>query len=213
MHPPAVIPFRPVHPKRRLSGVLDPVEREEFARAMLADVADATAGAGCHPVVLSTRAFPFAAAPVEVMDAGLNEALTAWCASREGPVLVIMADLPLATPETVRRLLSSGADVTLVPGRGGGTNAILLRDCRRFRFDYYEASFLKHQAIAADLGLSCAVFDSFRLYTDVDERDDLVEVLLHGTGRARVLLVEKGFSLSQATGRVTVVRGSGSPAT
>ena len=185
---------------------MSPVEREEFASAMLTDVCSAVAGAGCEPVILSTRPFRFPHAAVEVIDAGLNEALTSWCKGRSGPVLVIMADIPLAVPETIRSLLASRADVTLVPGRGGGTNAILLKDCRRFRFDYYGPSFLKHVAVAGDLGLSCAVFDSFRLHTDVDERDDLVEVLIHGTGESGKFLRDRGFSLAYVTGRVTIAR-------
>jgi 2-phospho-L-lactate/phosphoenolpyruvate guanylyltransferase len=50
------------------------------------------------------------------------------------------------------------------------------------------------------------VIDSFRLYTDIDEEDDLAELLIHGTGRSREYLEELGFSLSDEKGRVGVIR-------
>ena len=67
-------------------------------------------------------------------------------------------------------------------------------------------SFSKHMKIAADAGLSVDVIDSFRLHTDIDEPDDLVELLIHGTGKSRALLEELGFILSVDKGRVRVER-------
>jgi len=75
-----------------------------------------------------------------------------------------------------------------------------------FRVDYYGASFLKHSAIARDRGLQCEVIDSFRLHTDIDEKEDLVELLIHGTGRSRKYLEDLGFSISIEKGRVGVTR-------
>jgi 2-phospho-L-lactate guanylyltransferase len=67
-------------------------------------------------------------------------------------------------------------------------------------------SFLKHVKIAGDAGLSYDVVDSFRLHTDIDEKEDLVELLIHGTGRSRAYLEELGFVLSAEKGRVGVAR-------
>ena len=50
----AVIPFRPVNPKTRLSNLLSESEREEFTAAMLSDVVNALIEGGCSPVLLST---------------------------------------------------------------------------------------------------------------------------------------------------------------
>jgi 2-phospho-L-lactate guanylyltransferase len=60
--------------------------------------------------------------------------------------------------------------------------------------------------IAAECGLSCDVIDSFRLHTDIDEREDLVELLIHGTGKSRSFLEERGFTLTTENGRVGVER-------
>ena len=117
-----------------------------------------------------------------------------------------MADLPLADETAIRRLTSTTKDLAIVPGRGGGTNVIFMKEPKRFHVDYYGTSFLKHMKIAADAGLSVEVVDSFRLHTDIDEEDDLVELLIHGTGKSRAYLESLGFSLATDTGRVRCVR-------
>src|SRR5512134_3813017 len=117
--PVAVIPFRPVNPKTRLSGLLSQSEREAFARAMLADVVAAVRGAGLDPLVLSTDPYDCPGVEVRVEPVGLTDALNTLLPTLEGPVLVIMADLPLATPDAVCRLAGADADVAIAPGRGG----------------------------------------------------------------------------------------------
>ncbi|HTY14267.1 MAG TPA: 2-phospho-L-lactate guanylyltransferase [Methanoregulaceae archaeon] len=202
----AVVPFRPVNPKSRLSHVLSKDERECFAEAMLSDIVTALRGAGCSPFILSTVPLHCSYAEVQVSDQELNPALNALLGTMKGPLLIIMADLPLVDPDVIRRILSTTADVALGPGRGGGTNAIFVKDCSRFHVDYYGASFLKHKKIAEGSGLSCEIIDSFRLHTDVDEEEDLVELLIHGTGRAAGFLRSCGLELLIEKGRVNVRR-------
>ena len=81
-----------------------------------------------------------------------------------------------------------------------------VKDCSRFHVDYYGASFLKHKKIAEESGLSYEIIDSFRLHTDVDEEDDLVELLIHGTGQAGRFLRECGLELLIEKGRVSARR-------
>lgn len=202
----AIIPFKPVNPKTRLSCVLNQQEREQFAQVMLGDVIAAVAGAGCRPCILSTHPFSRDDAETVVKDMGLNEALNACLATLRHPVLIIMSDLPLVTVDAISRLLNTEADIGIVPGRGGGTNSIFVRDPRTFHVDFYGASFLDHVGIARAAGLSIEVIDSFRLHTDVDEKEDLVEILLHGEGKSREFLSELGFSLSIEKGRVGIQR-------
>ncbi len=110
-------------------------------------------------------------------------------------ILIAMADLPLIRPSDLEELVRTPGEVVIVPGRGGGTNLILIRD-PKFRVSYYGLSFLKHLQAARDLDLSAGVFESFRCASDIDEPSDLVEVLIHGRGRTPELLRNLGFELS-----------------
>ena len=187
-----VVPFDATNPKTRLEPLLDAGERFAFARAMLADVLETLGPTRADPVVLATAPVD-CAAPTEVDDRPLTEAVNDRL-GRE-PTAVVMADLALATPESVDRLFAPDAGVTLVPGRGGGTNALVARD-PGFRVDYHGASYRDHRRIAESAGISVATVDSFRLSTDVDEPADLVEVLLHAPdGAAGSWLVARGFEV------------------
>ena len=211
-----IVPFSTDRPKSRLSGVLSPDERAEFARAMLADVLDAVAAAGGEPTVLATSAVDVDS-PVTVDDRPLTTAVNAALDGRfasdgerdasADPVAVAMADLALATPPALSRLFEAGreADVAVAPGRGGGTNAFVASH-PAFRVDYHGASYLDHREIAAEIGADLTAVDSHRLATDVDEPADLAEVLIHAEGRAARWLREAGFALDASEGRVTVVR-------
>ena len=103
-----VIPFRP-NGNNRLSG-----SGPELARAMLEDVL-----AACRPV-----------AETVVADAqgGQGEAVQAVLAGLDGPVAVVNADLPCATPADVERLLAATPPdgLALVEAPDGTTNALSL---------------------------------------------------------------------------------------
>lgn len=197
-----VVPVAAEQPKTRLADVLTPDERVALSRAMLEDVLGAIRGAGGDPAVLSTAPIEVDA-PVTVDDGPLTPAVNAALDRAEGPVAVVMADLPLATGEALAELFDASGDVVLAPGRGGGTNAVVARH-PDFRVDYHGGSFLKHREIAAELSGSFAVVDSHRLATDVDERADLVEVLIHGDGKAADWLRTAGFSLDRSSGRIAL---------
>jgi 2-phospho-L-lactate guanylyltransferase len=199
-----VVPFGAVDPKTRLSPVLDADERRVFARAMLRDVLAALPDRH-DPTVLATGSVD-CDAPVVVderpLTAAVNDRLPA---EGDDPVAVVMADLALATTTAVERLFAPDAGVVLAPGRGGGTNALVVRD-GRFRVDYHGASIRDHRAVAREVGAETATVDSFRLATDVDEPADLVEVLLHADGRATRWLREAGFAVTATDGRVEARR-------
>ncbi|PSP52874.1 2-phospho-L-lactate guanylyltransferase [Halobacteriales archaeon QH_7_68_42] len=218
-----VVPFSAERPKTRLSSVLDADERRAFARVMLRDVLDALASTGHDPTVVATAPVD-CDAPVEVDERPLTEAVNdrlpggagddaagngddaaAAGDERPDPVAVVMADLALATPAALERLFAPDADVVFAPGRGGGTNALVVRD-PGFHVDYHGASIRDHRAIAREVGASTATVDSFRLATDVDEPGDLVEVLLHADGRAVAWLREAGFAVTATDGRVEATR-------
>ena len=204
----AVIPFRPANPKTRLSSLLSEDERCSFANGMLRDVIAAVRGAEGRVTLLSTEPYDIEGVVLCVKKLGLNEALNEFFAEVHGPVLVIMSDLPLATSDVILRVTETDADCALVPGRGGGTNVIFLRDPSRFRADFYGASFLDHCHVAEEFGLSYEIIDSYRLSTDIDEKEDLVEIILHSRkeSASRAFLESAGILLSTNSGRVTVER-------
>lgn len=180
---------------------------------MLGDVLGAISATGHDPIVLST-------APLEdptdelqtrlddaravVDDRSLTDAVNARL--DEVPIAVVMSDLPLVTPAVLRRFLEADGDVVIAPGRGGGTNALVVRDAD-FSVDYHGTSYLDHLRIAQGIGASVREFDSHRLSTDVDEPEDLTEVLSLSDGFARAWLEGAGFELDATDGRVGVRRG------
>jgi 2-phospho-L-lactate guanylyltransferase len=206
MCPPALIPYKPRNPKTRLSALLSQEEREQFAAVMLEDVKFAVKDALCSPVLVCSELFDSEDVQVTITDTDLSGSINAILPQNVGPTLIIMADLPLADAASVRRVISTDKDISIVPGRGGGTNAIFMKEPQKFHVDYYGTSFLKHMKIAADAGLSVDVIDSFRLHTDIDEPEDVVELLIHGSGKSRAYLEALGFSLFVNKGRVGVER-------
>jgi len=211
-----VVPFGAARPKTRLSPALDADERREFAHAMLRDVLAALPDRH-DPTVLATAPVE-CDAPVVVDERPLTEAVNdrlpggdrpagdeSDAGSEDDPVAVVMADLALATTDALERLFAPDADVVFAPGRGGGTNALVVRH-PSFHVDYHGASIRDHRAIAADAELETATVDSFRLATDVDEPDDLVELLLHAEGHATDWLRETGFAVTTTDGRVEARR-------
>lgn len=196
------VPFDAVDPKTRLDDTLDETERSAFAKVVLSDVLDAVRSAGYDPTVYATGPVDVDA-DVVVDDRGLD----ALCNDlfSDPPVAVVMADLGLATPAAIERLFVAEGDVVVAPGLGGGTNALVVRD-DAFETDFHGVSIRDHREIAREQGLAWNAVDSMRLGVDVDERVDLVEVLLHGEGGAPGWLREHGFRVVVRDGRAAVVR-------
>jgi len=203
-----VVPFDAREPKTRLAPVLDPAERREFALAMCRDVLDTLRAAGVEPELLANAPVDVDA-PATVDERALTDAVNGVLADAAGDgVAVVMADLALATSAAVERLFAASADVgvTIAPGLGGGTNALVVRTSA-FRVDYHGASVRDHRRAVEALDTAVREVDSFRLATDIDQPADLVEVLLHGGGRSCDWVREAGFELQVDDGRVGVTRG------
>ena len=208
MCPHVLIPYKPVNPKTRLANLLNQNERETFARAMLEDVIAAVRDAICTPVVVATELFESDEVQITLADMDLSGTINSLLPTAVAPLLIIMADLPLADAESIKRVYATQKDMAFVPGRGGGTNVIFMRDPAKFHVDYYGSSYLKHIKIAEDAQLSWEMIDSFRLHTDIDEKDDLVELLIHGKGKSRAYLEGLGFRINVEAGRVGITRAS-----
>lgn len=197
-----LIPFDTDEPKSRLEPVLTVEEREQLAINMRDDVIQSVSEAGHTPELLATNPLPDATCSVIVDDRPLSEAINAVLSP---PMTILMADMPLVTPRLLEDVLDRPGDVVIGPGRGGGTNLLVVRD-NRFSVDYHGNSLDDHRTIAAANGLRIHEIDSHRISTDIDEPADLVEILLHGTGESAQWLRENGFTLEVTNGRVTIAR-------
>jgi 2-phospho-L-lactate guanylyltransferase len=218
--PKAIIPFKKERAKSRLGGVLSEKEREEFAVRMLGDVLVALSESEIEEVeIISTcseeqikedlnrglklnleleselKSDLNLKLTVREDGRGLNEVLNEEIKDEKEPVLIIMADVPLATPESINEIISREEDVVITPGREGGTNALFLRKPYKFAVSYYGISCLKHIETAKRRDLSYAIHDSFFISTDIDEVDDLIELLIHGRGFSAEYLRGIGVSI------------------
>jgi 2-phospho-L-lactate/phosphoenolpyruvate guanylyltransferase len=186
--------------KGRLAPWLNPIERRLLAIAMLEDVVAALqAVAGLErPVVISPdrevwrRAeamhcrvveeeqgetppgeTPPEEGPDEEAPAGLNRSLSRAAAGLEAPggLLVVAADLPLASASSIQRVIeaSAGAAVVVVPSRdGAGTNVLAWRDPASFAPAFGPDSAARHLDVSGAVRL-----DDPRLALDVDTLEDL----------------------------------------
>jgi 2-phospho-L-lactate guanylyltransferase len=206
-----VIPFRLENAKSRLAPVLSPDERKQLAYAMLRDVLEAVSGVGTV-TILSRPGIHELNLPsdVNVVESGLelNDALNSFIEKWQGmgwptDLLIVMADLALLTGDDISGILDTPGDVVLSPGRGGGTNMILIRR-PEFRTCYRGISFTKHLSFAQRLGVRVVTYSSYRAGCDIDEPTDLTEVLIHSQGAALLLLKSLGFVLLDDGQRVSV---------
>jgi 2-phospho-L-lactate/phosphoenolpyruvate guanylyltransferase len=200
----AVVPFKTVNAKSRLSTLLAAEERSRLARLMLDDITSVLREAGLRVTLLTTAPFQYDT-DVVVSEKDLNSALNDFLSAETEPVMIIMADVPLITGKNVRDMLNSPADIVISPGRGGGTNVQFIKEPQKYHVDYYGASFLDHVRIAGDNGLTVEVFDSFNASSDIDEVSDLVELYIHGKGKAADYL-RSFMALDVSKGRVRVAR-------
>jgi 2-phospho-L-lactate guanylyltransferase len=165
--------------KARLAAVLDPASRATLAR----DMADRVLlAARSLPVMVAcdddeVAAWAEAAGATVAWTAGLGlngavgagvDILTAGGARR---VVVAHADLPRARDLTV---VAVGEGVVAVPDRhDDGTNVLAIPTGAGFEFAYGPASFARHTAEAARLGLDLSVLRPPDLTWDVDVPADL----------------------------------------
>jgi len=216
VHPPIeiVIPFKLPGAKSRLASILSPHERRAFAIAMLEDVLEAASGLG-RITIISRSALPVLqrcdhrtlVSPMELNDA-LNWMIDEVNGQeRRSDLMVVMADLALIKDEDIKAMMATEGDVVLSPGRGGGTNMILIRT-PLFHTCYWGSSFIHHREEAKRLGLRMGIYASYRSGCDIDEPSDLAEVLIHGGGRTRCFIEGLGFTLSADGGRTIVHRAS-----
>ena len=189
----ALIPVKELsQAKARLAPVLDGERRRELALALYRDVlAAALACPALDGVAVVSRDRDALTLAVEAgaeglsEPGGLNEALTSasqTMAERGVDRLVVLAaDLPLATPDDIATIAQADADVALVRSEDGGTNALALAPgAIAFRFGPDSAR--RHLAAADAADLRSLRLDLPTLTLDIDTPDDLAR--LRETDRA-----------------------------
>jgi 2-phospho-L-lactate/phosphoenolpyruvate guanylyltransferase len=167
--------------KGRLAPELGPLQRRLLAIAMFEDVIaalQAVPGLGV-PVVVSPdrevwrRADALGCRVVEEPPGAgdLNAALAAAAASLgdRSALLVVAADLPLASAAGLRLVLEAAAPVAVVPSHdGGGTNVLAWRDPASFAPSFGPSSAVRHLAVPGAVRV-----DEPGLALDVDTAADL----------------------------------------
>ncbi len=179
----AIVPVKGLDgAKTRLAPRLSAAERARLVVDMLDRVLAACAGADAiGRTLLGTPDPGLARAGVELrVDAGIGHAEAIALAladtrAAEGAV-VVMADCPLVTAESLDTLARAARPVALAPARDGGVNALALGAANGFRPRFgVPATTTVAEAQAA--GLDVVVLDDPALALDVDRPEDY-ELLL-----------------------------------
>lgn len=174
--------------KSRLSGLLSPEQREALCTRFLADTLRTAIEVGGAAGVKLISTDPAARAMAERLGIetyaqawpGLNAALSGVCrrvlaVEDPGDLLVLPIDLPLATPDSLRKVLAAAGEIVLVPDRKNrGTNILLLRAgaWEDFPFAYGDDSFRVHCETAAARRRKLSVLRDEELAFDIDEPED-----------------------------------------
>jgi 2-phospho-L-lactate/phosphoenolpyruvate guanylyltransferase len=168
--------------KGRLAPTVGPLQRRLLAIAMFEDVIAALQAVPglAGPVVVSPdqevwrRADAMGCRVVEeppgAGDLNRSLALAAASASNGDGLLVVAADLPLASAAGLERVLAAGeAPVAVVPSHdGGGTNVLAWRDPGSFAPSFGPDSAARHLAVPGAVRV-----DEPGLALDVDTVEDL----------------------------------------
>lgn len=185
----AIVPVKTLpQAKGRLARVLHPAERRALVQTMLGDVLRAllaTSGIARVGVISAdadvlAQARALGAEPLRDQAADLNAALAQaaryYAAEGAQGVLVLPADVPLATPAALEQLIVAAPEqgAAIVPSRDGGTNALLVRPPLALPFRFGLGSLAQHERAAQEHGLPFVVADIAGVNLDVDHADDLL---------------------------------------
>ena len=180
--------------KGRLEGLLSADERSSLAMITTRTVIEAARGLGPVAILTAdrhvTEEFRGVATVLNEdpdrrgLNAQLEGALALLVHFRS--VLILHADLPLATTEELTTLVARAAEansVTIVRPHDGGTNAMLLRPPGHFPLAYGRDSCARHVKAAEEAGMTATLVPSTGLEIDIDTPKDIVALLADVQGR------------------------------
>lgn len=180
--------------KGRLADLLNDDERRILALAMLEDIVralqavpriDSISIVSPDSEVLA-KAWELEADAIEEPESvhGINQALS--YAARQiadggaNTLLVVLADVPAATPTEFDALISAlrpERSIVISPSSANGTSVLALRPPDAIPFVFGEDSFEAHEQAASDAGVDFNVVRFESLANDIDEPDDLRQLL------------------------------------
>ncbi len=190
----AIVPVKPLAKgKTRLANTLGPAERTQLNREMLEHIltelaavaeVERTLVVSRDSAVLALARDKGARTLSERQPAELNRALERATGAAQAygasGVLILPADLPLATRDDIRALVALGARppvVVIAPDRRGeGTNALLVAPIGLIEYAFGANSYQRHLKEATASGARLEVCDIVRLTVDVDLPEDLALV-------------------------------------
>ncbi len=190
----AVVPVKELAgAKQRLSPALDAVQREAFARIMLAEVLEALAGARGLAGVLLVTLEPYARELAaqhgfRVSDAGARDGHTGavdagralLAAEGAAGFLTMPGDIPAVTSAEVEALLAAhvGQGFTIGPAHDEkGSNAVLVSPPLAVKLRFGEDSYFPHLDAARAAGFEPRIVRLPGVAMDVDNPEDLHALL------------------------------------
>lgn len=185
----------PAAAKGRLAETLDTATRRRLVEQMFADVLAALRAARQVAGIAVVTAETLADANLMRIDdpgRGLNAALAHGAAELAArgvnELLILHADLPLASGAEIDQIIAAGRaqGLAIAPDKAGqGSNALYLplSAASNFRLHFGPDSFRLHQIEAAAHAQTLARVDAPGLSFDVDEPRDLEQLLAAAGGR------------------------------
>lgn len=178
----AIVPLKALdRAKGRLAGELDPAARRELAGWMLNRVVEACLSTRSLTRVLVVAGDEAGADLARAAGAeavlqhrpGLNAALSMAddAVGQAEASLVVAADLPLASPEDLERVVAAappGPAVVVVPTEDGGTGVLYRRPARVVRTAYGPDSARVHLRLAVEAGVPAVRLQVPGLALDID---------------------------------------------
>lgn len=201
--------------KTRLSPFLNLEERENLLKAMLKDVTSALKDCVDDIYIISSD--------TEVLDYAknldlktiteketdennnLNNALTQAMDELKDKVkrvIILPSDVPLIGKTNISMLLEQTKFMkfVIVPSKGGGTNALIIQPSS-IEMKFGDFSFIKHVKQADKHNFTPMIHDSFFMAMDVNTKEDLGEILIHGDGtETKEYLRSLGISVKSVHG-------------
>ena len=188
----AIVPVKGLSAsKRQLSAVLSPEERCSLTAAMLEDVLKALESSMITEIIIvgavslaQQVADKYGASYLSKGRVGLDRAVkkaVEWCLEKKvDAVLVLPANIPLASSKDIDRIVELGSEersVVLSPSLNGGMNALFLNPPNMIQACFGPSCFFQNVEAAIEKDVIIRFYSSRDITMDVDSEEDLQRLL------------------------------------